>query len=308
VFTVIVLFFAFTVSALIVGPFTTTMTRLLFLRSQDSAQFALLNNYLSDHQISPELQLRVQRNAHYSLNEQKRNTPETSVMLLHLVSDQLRAELHYEVHLHLLMVHPFFDLYNLVSPICIRMICHRAIDMLSLHSHDVLFSMFEASVKPKMFIVQTGTLQYSTSFGMCQKVTPKQWISEAVLWTHWIHRGTLKAKTESRILAIDSQQFGKLVSIYQTQEGHANKYAAKFVEALNETEICRISDIGNDSIVRERAEQAFLPDELARHSSRVRQSLRAFLGSGVPGSGGVPEGRTNRISSQRRSIASHVSS
>jgi len=72
IFTVIVLFFAFTSSVLIVGAITTAMTRLLFLGSQHSAQFALLNNYLSDNQISPELQLRVQRNAQHSLNEQKK--------------------------------------------------------------------------------------------------------------------------------------------------------------------------------------------------------------------------------------------
>jgi len=309
IFTVIVLFFAFTSSVVIVGAITTAMTRLLFLGSQHSAQFALLNNYLSDHQISPELQLRVQRNAQHSLNEQKRNTPENSVKLLRLVSDQLRAELHYEVHWRVLTVHPFFHCYNLVNPICIRLICHNAIDIVSLSQDVVLFSEFEVPVKPKMFIVQSGALQYLTSFGICQKVNPKQWISEAVLWTHWVHRGTLKVKTESHILAIDSKQFGEHVSMYRTQQGYAYKYAKRFLEDMNETEMCSITDLGNDSIVRERAEQVFSPDELPeRPYSTVRARVSSLVSS--LGAGSMPGRRSSsnpdRVSTNRN-LAPRVS-
>ncbi|CAE8584380.1 unnamed protein product [Polarella glacialis] len=96
-FTVVVLIIAFVVGASFVGGLTTAMTRLQIIASQRSSQFAALNRYLSDCNISRLLSIRVQRNARHALKERKRNTPESKVELLQVISEPLRAEIHYEV-------------------------------------------------------------------------------------------------------------------------------------------------------------------------------------------------------------------
>merc|ERR1712032_1059093 len=59
----------------------------------------------------------------------------------------------------------------------------------------------------------------------------KLWVSEAVLWTTWAHRGSLQARTECRLLAIDSMRFVNIMTTYPSL--HASLYATKFVESLN---------------------------------------------------------------------------
>ena len=80
---------------------------LQFIASRRSTQFASLNCYLADCGISPELQLRVLRNARHALKEQSWNTPETSVDLLLFISEPVRTEIHYEVHTPVLTKHTF---------------------------------------------------------------------------------------------------------------------------------------------------------------------------------------------------------
>jgi len=246
IFTVVVLIFAFVVSASFVGSLTTAMTRLQIIASQRSAQFAALNRYLSDCRISARLSMRVQRNARHALRERIRNTHESKVELLTLISEPLRSEIHYEVHSPMLMRHPFFFLYNRKNPAGIRQICHTTISTLYLSRGDVLFSEFEVPAAPKMFFVCSGRLAYSQGIVEHHKVFAKQWLSEAALWTTWAHRGLLQARVECRLLTMDAHRFINIMTTFPTL--HAAKYAELFVQHMADVEpLGQLSDIGEDS-------------------------------------------------------------
>ena len=62
---------------------------LQIIASRRATQFA--SCYLADCGISPELKLRVRRNARHALKVQSRNTPETSVDLLLFISEPVRS-------------------------------------------------------------------------------------------------------------------------------------------------------------------------------------------------------------------------
>jgi len=243
-FTVIVLFCAFVVTTTFVGTLTTAMTRLQIIASQRSAQFAALNRYLSDCMISSELAVRVQRNARHALRERKRNTPECDVELLALISDPLRAEIHYEVLSPLLVRHPFFSLYNKVNPSGLRHICHTSISEVTFSCGDVLFLEFEVPVQPRMFFGMSGRLDYTQ--GTSKQITvSREWVAEAVLWTTWQHHGCLKACSDCRMLSIDACRFVNIMTTYQSL--HACTYAKKYVKHLNQAaRDGSLSDIGAD--------------------------------------------------------------
>jgi len=236
IFTILVLIFAFVVSAAFVGSLTTAMTRLQVVASKRSTQFATLNRYLSDYGISRELAARVQRNARHALKEQKRHTPESSVELMALISDPLRSEIRYEVFSPMIILHPFFHLYNWVNPVGVRHICHTAVKSVSLSRGDVIFSEFEVPVSPRMFFVTSGRMVYVRCTESQQRVQARQWVAEAVLWTRWAHRGTLRALTECRLLSMDAQHVASIMSTFPTC--HGLNYAMKFVAGLNKASAC----------------------------------------------------------------------
>lgn len=55
------------------------MTRLSIARSKETTKLAALKEYLREHHITSRTALRVQRNAQYALQEQKRHTPDLPV-------------------------------------------------------------------------------------------------------------------------------------------------------------------------------------------------------------------------------------
>jgi len=208
------------------------MTQLQIIASKRSSQFAALNRYLSDYGISRGLAGRVQNNARHALREQKRHTPESNVELMVLISDSLRSEIHYEVYSPVLTAHPFFCLYNKVNHVGVRHICHTAVSPVSICRGDVIFSELEVPVSPRMFFVVSGELAYVRGTEPQQRVRVNQWVAEGVLWTRWAHRGTLRAQTESRLLAIDANRLVNIMSTFPTL--HGLNYAVKFVEKLNQ--------------------------------------------------------------------------
>lgn len=66
VYAIVVLLFAFVVSAAFISTFTSSMTRLQMISGSKNEMFAPLRRYLGDNEISRKLTLRIQRNAHHS--------------------------------------------------------------------------------------------------------------------------------------------------------------------------------------------------------------------------------------------------
>jgi len=259
----------FIVATIFVSTITTSMTRLQIISSKQSSQFAQLRRFLLDKGISRQLAMKVLRNAQHAVSEQKHNAPESSVELLEIISTPLRAELHFEVHSRVICSHPFLDAFADENPPAARKFCHTAVSTLTLSIGDNLFNDCETPVRPRMFFIVTGSLEYfrrtqsspssppgcsrssvltkSTSCGRSSisgakagrisskrayEVGPGQSVCEAVLWTNWTHCGTLKALSECGITELDAKLFQEACSTFPSM--HPGLYATKFVEHLNE--------------------------------------------------------------------------
>lgn len=246
-FDIAVLLFAFVLSAAIVGSLTAAITRLQIIASQQSAQFAILGRYLSDHNISRELTLRVKRNVRHALLERRKHTPEQSVTFMALVSKPLRAEMHYEMHLPVINEYPFLHVFNIFNPTTTRNICHTALSPVLVSRGDILFSMLEVSMSPAMLFVVSGEITYVRGSDLAvQQVIKGEWLAEASLWTAWTHCGTARGRDEAQVLALDASRFGELVSAVPGGNGKA--YAQRFVEQLNQMADEDLSDVGRPSV------------------------------------------------------------
>lgn len=270
---VVVLILTLLLSAWIVSSITTAMTRLSILASQRSSQFSALRRYLSDNGISPQLSQKVQRNAQYAVSEQNRHAPESSIELLALISDPLRCELHYEVHAHVLLVHPFFRAYKDVNPTGTRKICHQAVTPHNFTSGDIVFAEGETPAVPKLYLVARGKLLYVQDDAKRQHtVTAGHWLSEGVLWTDWRHQGTLCALTECRLLSVDAQKFHSILSKFPSI--NIRQYAVEFCKSLSASYQEDLTDVGReDQAATVLVRKTFPEGQYTRTSTR--QSLRA---------------------------------
>jgi len=241
IFTICVLLLGIMVSASFVSVFTSTLTQLQMLRREESSRLTILRRYLFDQHISWQLAMRIQKNAQHALAQKKRFTPESSVVLLTMISNPLRVELHFEIHSTVLMEHPFFKCYNEVNKPGLRKVCHIGITMLSLSAGDVLFHDLEVPKLKQVFFVTSGGLDYKKEDKDMMTVAKPSWLCEAVLWTAWTHCGTARAISESRLMVLDGQVFQDSICSFPSE--HARDYAEAFVDLLNAADASELTDL-----------------------------------------------------------------
>merc|ERR1711972_333280 len=65
-----------------------------------------------------------------------------------------------------------------------------------------------------MYFVCSGALQYVSIGGTVTIVQAVQWISEATLWTPWMHMGVLTATSECRLVTLDASWANESANMY----------------------------------------------------------------------------------------------
>eukprot|EP00928_Gymnodinium_smaydae_P054696 TRINITY_DN3842_c0_g1_i2.p1 TRINITY_DN3842_c0_g1~~TRINITY_DN3842_c0_g1_i2.p1 ORF type:complete len:910 (+),score=197.49 TRINITY_DN3842_c0_g1_i2:85-2814(+) len=247
-YAIFVLLFAFLFSTLFISSVTTAMTRLQIIAGTQSSQMSALRRYLCDQRISTSLAVRMQRNVQHAMDNAKKHAPEASIVLLEMVSEPLRIELHFEVRFPILKGHPFFDCYEAVNEMGLRKVCHEAVTLESVSRGDVVYSSMEVAEDPTMVFVFSGELEYAHEDpdGYSEtdpvKVLKGDWTAEGSLWTKWSHCGTLRCSGDlCTLLQLSSQKWRSIVKPFPTD--HARRYAASFVEVINSMGKSCISDL-----------------------------------------------------------------
>lgn len=211
---------------------TSHMTQLYIMGNQQNQQLNIMRRYLSSNGISKGLALRVTRNAQHAMKMRQRSTPEAAVGLADLVSEPLRIELHFEMYFPLLGNHAFFEEYYKQAPHVVRKICHGAMSRDSNSMGDIIFHYGEHS--ETMMILKVGVMKYTWGGGNEKIIdVPGFWLSEAPLWTNWIHRGILYAVEDTISFNLDAPSFHKIVSDFKLSNFDPAHYAKEFVQTLN---------------------------------------------------------------------------
>jgi len=233
-YAVVIWIVAFNVAAIIVSTLTSSLTQLHIIGGARSRQLSMLRKYLKQNAISSNLALRMQRSAQHALSA---DLTADLIELLPVVSESLRAEMHFEMYSVALRNNPFFAWCITDSPQVMRRICHYAMTTLLLSNGDIVFTKGEAPSEPKAYMVMKGNLEYLWA-GQATQIFEKTWVAEACLWTSsWRHQGALTATNDAKLASLDVKTFHEIAQRFQDHATFdAKVYAMDFVTHINTVE------------------------------------------------------------------------
>jgi len=220
--------------------FTNMIVQLQGLRVEKTVRQEAVADFLGKHRISVQLSARVKK---YIGSSQPQQITESNFKDLQKLSTELLVELHEEMRApEVLPFHPFFLNLRQRHPHLVRELCLDALVPLLKFSDQVVFSAGEEC--RQMYFIANGSLQYTVN--QPRETDPNrqlevvrrmlyggQSLSEAALWTSWVHRGELRVVINSLLLALDASGFAKVISGEKGAHMLAASYARKFVESLN---------------------------------------------------------------------------
>merc|ERR1712107_416715 len=117
-----------------------------------------------------------------------------------------------------------------------RRVCMVAISEIVLSRDDLLFSTGE--VAHSMYFLIAG-LMFHTRWSSLedergQHMRCGQWCCESVLWTPWLHRGTMRAEVDCELLALEAARFREMVKQQYVDLWWVHKYGHEFFQILND--------------------------------------------------------------------------
>jgi len=274
-FAVFSLLFSFVASVSFVSRITAFTTRLHMMEGNQGVQFASLRRFLHVNHITADLTDRVMRCAHHAIRQKQMTVPEGDIELLSMVSEPLLVEMHTELFLPVILSHPFFRRYNMVSNLAVQKICHKATQILAFAPRVPVFTEGEALHPQRMFFIASGQLIYGKhDYMRVDTVIAPRCVCEQALWvSHWVAVGSLMTTANSQVLAISAEGFRDIVLEYPNART-VKHYAAAYVGMINEAlstgnELDEIHDPSRHTTVQTLVDSVF-----SRQSSF---QMRSFL-------------------------------
>eukprot|EP00435_Cladocopium_sp_Y103_P041811 s2450_g11.t1 len=201
------------------GTLTSGLTQRHIIDGSGQRQMAALKTYLRQNSIPKNLTKRLCRSAKHAISGDL--TPD-SVQLLAVISEPLKMEMHFEMYSRLLLYQPFFKDLLTEGNQLVRRVCHQAMGILLLAHGDVVFENEEEPSEPKLYLVASGTLDYTDSYGEAG----------------WKHRGTLVAISDVKMAMLDATSFQDICRQAISKKNPACLpiigYALEFVMELNQ--------------------------------------------------------------------------
>lgn len=209
------------------------------LNQEKSTRRRAVCDFLGRHRVSPSLALRVRRYVDKSTPQQVRDG---NVESLRRLATELLVDLHEELRMPALSAHPFFASLRTKHPQLVRKLCTEALQPLLKLTDDIVF--FSGATCFHMYFVISGQAMYTwwlwdadtrktLDAHLRRTLGAGHCLSEAALWTGWVHRGELRAVTDCLLFLLDASAFARVISSHKTAHVFAAAYARKFVECLN---------------------------------------------------------------------------
>jgi len=223
-----------------VSNITSSVTHFRQLGAVSERQRWLLKKFLKQHSISYNLSMRINRYASFVHSAQAARVQQRDIPILTELSMPLSQELKTELFAPFLIAISAFDILSNESHEVIRHICNSCISHDLLSEGDAVFRVFE--VATGMFVSMRGVLRYRRYLAGNGKedlrVEAKQEISEAALWTRWVHAGTMTALMGCDLLKVSGNGFREVLAEFPDAVGIWMPYATSFVGRLSRSQFC----------------------------------------------------------------------
>jgi len=208
-------------------------------RREHQSRCQAIKDFTKKQRTSTLLSVRLRRHVDRCRPERVR---EGNLEALRTSSVDLMVDLLEELRLPPFSAHPFFVNLRNGHPHLVRRLCQEALMPMLKAEGEMVF--FAGELCSRMYVIINGRAQYvasvqqqdSTNSGpaLVKRVLHGgQWLSEAALWTSWVHRGDLRALTDCLFFALDASVFARVISAHKSAHSFAAAYARKFVEGLN---------------------------------------------------------------------------
>ncbi|CAJ1363588.1 unnamed protein product [Effrenium voratum] len=154
-----------------------------------------------------------------------------------------------------LMDHPFFRSFWNKHPKLQAQLCCEALVPVFHSAHEIVFTVGESC--SMMYLIINGKAQYAAQLPpprdspagtagtqVRKTLNSGQWLSEAALWTGWVHRGELHTLSDCVFFGLEAGRFARVISSQKAAHAFAASYARKFVEGLNRSIQSDITEAG----------------------------------------------------------------
>lgn len=231
-YSVFVLVFGLFVFSSIVGNITSSTNSLKNISAKYDKQILLLRRYFREQDISRELVFRVMTYTDGTIRPKMEHVNQNEVLLLKMLPQSLCRDVMLEIYARHINTHHFFEKMCERNRSMMQRVCCMALEEINMSQGDELF--IPGQIAHAMFFVIGGQLTYTMEHVQkAQIVNKKSWFCEAVLWTPWVHQGSMLTNVSSELLAIDSSKFREVVMKYHTDLWIPKKYGEEFVKRLN---------------------------------------------------------------------------
>eukprot|EP00443_Scrippsiella_acuminata_P069913 CAMPEP_0115399448 /NCGR_PEP_ID=MMETSP0271-20121206/14842_1 /TAXON_ID=71861 /ORGANISM="Scrippsiella trochoidea, Strain CCMP3099" /LENGTH=723 /DNA_ID=CAMNT_0002823261 /DNA_START=170 /DNA_END=2337 /DNA_ORIENTATION=+ len=281
IFNIFVLIFAMVVFSSFVSSITNSVSVMRVRNEQRSIQEEHVRRYLTERKVSLDLGNRIYHFLRQHRYKAHRRVQEEDVPIFATLPEQLLVQLRVEVYEPIILPHPLFERLRSVDWVCVTKICHLAISDRFVCAEQDLFGAGERALSA--MTVTSGEMTYykdreANSVSLRLKVSTGFWVSEAALWVHWRHLGTLSANSDCELLAINAKAFRNVLVDRPCLEGF-RVYAQRFADRLSEDSksgVTRGADIQevHDLISDEEVEVMFadfMPEEDDHGPARLQR-------------------------------------
>jgi len=230
------------------------MMRLQQLHSDRITEQVVVWGYLSNHNISGPLSVRVKK--YIEWKQRVHTYREHDAQVITLLPIEIMADLLEEVRVPLLSFHKFFAMFRVAYPKIVRRLCAEVQEKTPAPDEEIFTP---DGGQSNMYFVESGLLEYSYNSSFSKKSignahseshrSPSEmvwqpfeqretigrgsWLAEQILWTNWSHIGKLVGKIDSCLLVLEGMSFTEIVKSNSAAHCSAVYYARRFLGELN---------------------------------------------------------------------------
>jgi len=234
-------------TAFLVSSITNTFSTIQQMRQEQARQYRMLRAFCFENDFSRSLTQRILRHVEREIQTRRKRIEVEDVNLLAFLSGPLHAEVMYTIYAPGISTHPFLNMLIEDTPYVVQQVAAKALSLTSVSTSDVVFC--SGALASKAFFIIAGTMRYmkqGDDFDI-QDVDPSCWLSEAVLWTHWIHVGDLRATSPSRCMAVDASNFCSQVALHTEAWRLASSFAKDRVQLMSKIPRAALSDVATNN-------------------------------------------------------------
>jgi len=208
-FTVIVNIFGLIFGGTLVSVLSASLIDFREINKATKEKIRTLRYFLHQHDVNLDVSSRVLGQVAVRIGHTEMLTMADDVEALRLLSAKLRSDLHYALFGPHLLTLPLFRTWEQMQSECVRHLCAEGMEFVPLMAEDELFH--TGLQAEAAYYIISGSMAYTQERDhgdittVAVDVPKEKWLSEAALWTEWIHVGSAIAEVPCKLLAVQPE-------------------------------------------------------------------------------------------------------